>query len=153
MYFKEFPSLSYIFPGKSIIDLESRFHRVLTDITKNVRVRKDVLENILLYDEYTIKDGETLESIAYKYYGNAEYHWIIMLVNQIYNYVTDLPMTTEDFNRYIMNTYGEDKQYSIRHYEENGIEVTPSGYYLVNPTIIDNFKPGDLIYSVSPQEP
>ena len=30
-------------------------------------------------------DGETPEIVAEKVYGNAEYHWIIMLANDIYD--------------------------------------------------------------------
>ena len=50
MYFKEFEKIFYDFQdrnGESIL-------RILTDITTNVRVRKEALENITLFDEYYI---------------------------------------------------------------------------------------------------
>ena len=64
MYFKEFPKFLYRFninnKNKDII---------VKDITQNVRVRKEILANITLYDEYDIRDGETPEIIAEKVYG------------------------------------------------------------------------------------
>jgi hypothetical protein len=94
MYFKEFPKFIYDFKyGK-----ETRTS-IVTDITRNVRFRKEVLDNISLYDEYDIMEGETPEIIAEKVYGNSMYHWIIMLANQRYDYLTDFPITDQGVER------------------------------------------------------
>lgn len=88
MYFKEFPEFLYDFrytPNETKT-------AIVKDITRNVRFRKEVLENITVFDEYDIVDGETPEIIAEKVYGNPEYHWIIMLANQRYDYLTDFPL-------------------------------------------------------------
>ena len=79
MYFKDFPKFLYDFKYDNTDQTKMS---VVRDITRNIRFRKEVLENYTLYDEYDIKDGETPEIIAEKIYGNPEYHWIIMLVNQ-----------------------------------------------------------------------
>lgn len=92
MYFKEFPKFLYDFKYG---DYDTRTS-IVTDITRNIRVRKEVLENVTLYDEYDIVDGETPEIIAEKIYGNAEYHWIIMLANGRYDYLTDFPKIDSD---------------------------------------------------------
>lgn len=92
MYFKEFPQFLYDFKYGNFDTKTS----IVTDITRNVRVRKEILENVTLYDEYDIVDGETPEIIAEKIYGNPEYHWIIMLANGRYDYVTDFPKVEAD---------------------------------------------------------
>lgn len=92
MYFKEFPQFLYDFKYK---DRDTRTS-IVTDITRNIRFRRDLLENVSLYDEYDIVDGETPEIIAEKIYGNPEYHWIIMLANGRYDYLTDFPKTDSD---------------------------------------------------------
>ena len=89
MYFKDFPQFLYDFKYGTNEDTKMS---IVTDITRNIRFRKEVLENFSLYDEYDIKDGETPEIIAEKVYGNPEYHWIIMLANQRYDYITDFPL-------------------------------------------------------------
>lgn len=88
MYFKEFPEFLYDFRYGPYETKTS----IVKDITRNVRFRKEVLENIAVYDEYDIVDGETPEIIAEKIYGNPEYHWIIMLANQRYDYLSDFPL-------------------------------------------------------------
>lgn len=88
---------------------------VMKDVTRNIRFRRDVLANVTVYDEYDIVDGETPEIIAEKIYGNAEYHWIVMLANDRYDYRNDFPLTYVDLQRYIQEKYGTQAD-SIRHY-------------------------------------
>jgi hypothetical protein len=110
MYFKEFPQFLYDFKYGNTTKTT-----VVTDITRNVRFRKEILENITLFDEYDIVDGETPEIIAEKIYGNPEYHWIIMLVNQKHDYISDFPLSEQALEKHIVDTHGA-ARYSIRHY-------------------------------------
>lgn len=111
MYFNKFPTIFYDFniKGKSVL-------KPVKDITNNVRLRTAILENILLFDEYDIQEGETPEIIAAKFYGNPEYHWVIMLCNQRYNYTTDFPKTQRSLEEYINAKY--DEPYGAHHYED-----------------------------------
>ena len=81
----------------------------------NIRFRKELLENIALYDEYDIVDGETPEIIAEKIYGDPEYHWIIMLANQKHDYISDFPLTEYALEKHIVDTYGA-QRYAVKHY-------------------------------------
>ena len=121
MYFKNFPDIYYGFPTNDGTDFKLQ---VLKDITANVRFRKQIFENITLYDEYDIEEGETIEMIAEKIYGNPEYHWIIMLLNEKYNYANDYPMTEVELNTYIDETYGN-QRYAVHHYELDDEIVVP----------------------------
>lgn len=95
----------------------------LTDISRNIRFRKEVLSNITMYDSYDIMDGETPEIIAEKIYGNAEYHWIIMLANDMYDYRKDFPLTQLQLEKYVSDKYGEDAD-DVHHYvNEQGFIV------------------------------
>jgi len=92
MYFKHFPTIYYQFQiGDQLI------LKPITDIVTNVRFRKEILENITLFDDYDIKDGETPEIIAEKVYGSPFYHWMIMLANERYDYVRDFPLSSNEF--------------------------------------------------------
>lgn len=140
MYFNEFDKILYDLPTKN----GDTTLRVLTDITTNVRIRKEVLENITLYDEYDLKDGETPEIVAEQYYGNPELHWVIMLVNQRYDYLRDFPLTTEELHNYSISKYGEDGLDQIHHYEKDGIVVQAQGLLKLNPEIYEVVKPNDI---------
>ena len=87
----------------------------MTDITRNIRFRRDILANISVYDQYDIVDGETPEIIAEKVYGNAQYHWIVMLANDIYDYRADFPLTQIALEKFISDKYGVEAD-STKHY-------------------------------------
>jgi hypothetical protein len=110
MYFKEFPKFLYDFKYGNTTKTT-----VVTDITRNVRFRKEVLENVTLFDEYDIVDGETPEIVAEKIYGDPEYHWIIMLANQKHDYISDFPLSEQALVKHIIATYGA-QRYATRYY-------------------------------------
>ena len=105
---------------------------LVRDITTNLRVKKEILDSVTLYDEYDIVDGETPEMIAEKVYGNPLYHWIIMLLNERFDYVDDFPKDYYTLQKSIDAKYG-DTANDIHHYEdENGYTVS-SDYPLARP--------------------
>ena len=103
----------------------------MTDISQNIRFRKEILSNITVYDYYDIKDGETPELLADKLYGTSDYHWIIMLANNRYDYVADWPLPYMALQEYINNKYGENAD-ATRHYEDENGYVVMGGYPVSN---------------------
>jgi hypothetical protein len=129
MYFKNFPEFLYEFKVGGVNKTS-----IVKDITRNIRFRRDVLANITVYDSYDIVDGETPEIIAEKIYGNAQYHWIIMLANDRYDYIEDFPLSEVELVKVITSKYpGTENE--IRHY------VDESGY------IVDSTAPGAVSVS------
>ena len=110
MYFKEFPKFLYNFKvngkDKAVI---------VKDITQNVRIRKEILANVTLYDEYDIKDGETPEYIASEFYGDPLLHWIVLLANNITDRYEDWPMSVAQFEDYVHGKYSNVN--ATHHYE------------------------------------
>jgi hypothetical protein len=129
-YFSNFPSQVY--------DLSLRYEPPLTftvrDITTNVRFRKDVLENVLAYEVYDVQDGESPEKISENLYGSPYYHWVIMLVNERYDYLNDFPMAQRELEALIDQKYG-DQKFAIKQYET--VEIKNSaGRVLLKPGIV-----------------
>lgn len=101
-YFSNFPDILYPFTLNGKITLIR-----VKDIALNVRVRKEIISNITLYDTYDIEDGETPENIAEKLYGDANLHWVIMLANDRYDFYNDFPLSSDALSAYIENKYGQ----------------------------------------------
>lgn len=118
MYFNKFPKILYDY------SIGTNTNAVyVTDITRNIRFRRDVLANVSVYDYYDIQDGDTPDKIAERVYGNSQYHWIIMLMNDRYDYLNDFPLTTYNLEKYIAQKYGSGT-YDIHHYvNEDGFIV------------------------------
>lgn len=142
MYFKAFPKIFYDFPNYAGDDT---FLQVLTDITANVRIRKAILEDITLYDEYDMREGDTPEIVAERIYGNAEYHWIIMLANQRYDYLSDFPLSSAELEEHIADKYGADHVYDVHHYEKDGIIDEATATIKLPNDIAKSLKVNDFI--------
>lgn len=120
MYFQDFPKFAYDFniAGDSAL-------KVVIDITRNVRIRKELLANIGSYDEYDIQENDTPEIIAEKVYGSAEYHWIVMLSNEKFDYIQDFPLPQPELELFVTQKYGEGNEDDIHHYiDDNGFIVS-----------------------------
>jgi len=112
MYFSRMPHIYYDFPDAD----GNPSVRILKDITTNVRFIKETLDNVVVYEQYDIRDDETPEIIASKIYGSSKYHWIIMMLNDIYDYREDLPKNYSVLLKYVTQKYGAGNEYSIHHW-------------------------------------
>lgn len=128
MYFKSIPKIYYPFT----IDGTERYV-ILKNITVNARFIKDILSNISLYDMYDIREGETPEIIADKFYGSSTYHWIVMLANDRYDNINDWPLSYNDLIKYCQDKYGETGMYQTHHYENAEGYVVNDDWLLATP--------------------
>lgn len=138
MYFSKLPEIYYNFP---VGDRDTLM--VVRDITANVRVVKEVLQNITLYDEYDIIDGETPEIISSKLYGSPAYHWTIMIANDKYDYRSDFPLPYDRLEQFVKEKYGEEQMYVIHHYENEEGYIVNSDH--PNATPISNMDYEDTV--------
>jgi len=109
-YFSRFPLRVYDITGTE------RF-KLLPDIIRRVKLRAGIKAGAFLMDNYDVKDGERPEDIAYKYYGDAEFHWIILMTNNITDRYYEWPMTQPQFQEYLTDKYGSGSEDSVHHYE------------------------------------
>ncbi len=109
-YFEMFPKIYYDANANDN-------YKVMTDLMSRVKLITKVKQNILEFDYYNVKDGETPEMIAHKYYDDVELHWTILMVNDIIDYYTEWPMSVQKFEQFVKDKY-ENPQ-AIHHYEVN----------------------------------
>jgi hypothetical protein len=57
------------------------------------------------YVDYLVKDGEKPEHISDRVYDRPDYHWIVLMSNEIYNPYFDWPLSTQELDSYIENKY------------------------------------------------
>jgi len=108
MFFAAFPTIYYDSKG-------NKDFKVVTNLLRRVAIRTKVKTNIALFDTYEVKEGETPESIAYKLYGDTEYHWIVMLMNDITDRFHGWPMSTPQFLSFVNEKYSDPN--GTHHYE------------------------------------
>ena len=139
MYFDNFPTIIYDSEKENIF-------KDVKNLLRRVGIRAKVKSNALLYDTYDVKNGETPESLAFKLYGDAELHWVIMLLNDITDRYHDWPMTEAQFSQFVQDKY--DNVDGTHHYEisqSSGdtsikIDVGTSNTNYPSATLITNYE-------------
>ena len=102
-YFRNFPNIKYASKankaGKTTgIEIKDYFN-LLT-------VRDDIYREDTLYSPYTIKNGQRPVQISYDYYGDEQFYWVILQINQITDYWSQWPLTEDELTEYVYKKYG-----------------------------------------------
>jgi hypothetical protein len=100
-YFRNLPRVGYDINGTG----KNSFLSV-TNIMKRVKFKPSVLEDISNYYPYFVKEGERPDIIAHAQYGNIGYAYLIMLINDIQDPNFDWPLSSQIFEKFIINKYG-----------------------------------------------
>jgi len=110
-YFNEFPLMAYDVKG-------DKNYKLLPNILKRVKLRSGIRSGAFLFDNYDVKDGERPEDIAYKYLGDAELHWVILMTNNITDRYYQWPLTQPQFQEHLEDKYGLANIDAVHHYEK-----------------------------------
>ena len=81
---------------------------VTTNLLSRSYILPSLLKNVVLFYEYDIKEGDSPENIAYRYYGDVYRYWLILYSNNIIDPQSEWPLNSNDFQRYIFYKYRED---------------------------------------------
>ena len=147
-YFRNIPKIKY-----DIFGTEPNTYTDVTNITKRLRFKPKVIEDITEYYTYRVKDGERPDIISYQKYGTVGYAYLLMLINDIQDPLFDWPLSTQQFEQYIANKYGsvESAQTTTKYYyqtirsevERTGTaERIPEVKYIVDSTTYDSLAVG-----------
>lgn len=78
-------------------------------VAKNILSRAKVLDSVREAQsaalEYIVEDGEKPETLAYRVYGRADYHWLVLLFNEIHDPYFGWPMSVDDLGRHVDASY------------------------------------------------
>jgi hypothetical protein len=108
-YFNYFPKTFYT-SNNDVNGVEA-----ITNIIARFAFDSQLKENTSAFYPYQVQDSDTPEIIADKYYGNVEYHWVVLLFNNIIDPQFDWPLKSDALIDYI------DKKYTA-----NGTANTPA---------------------------
>jgi len=140
MYFQNFPYTYY-----SLDDIATT--QIVTNISLRVRLSDELKKNLSLFDQYDIKDGETPEILADKFYNNSQLHWIILHTNDILDARFDWPLTVNNLVLYAQGKYNNIN--APHHYVDASGVFTNANIYLNSSSQFTNFNNNDVIVNVT----
>jgi len=108
-YFNKFPLMSYDIKGNKI-------RKLLPDILRRVKLRAITKSGGMLFEKYDVKEGEKPEDIAFKWFGDAELHWVILMTNNVTDRYYDWPLNQVQFAEFLTDKYGDNVD-AVHHYE------------------------------------
>jgi len=109
-YFIKFPKMTYDIKG-------DKNRKLLPDILRRVKLRSKLKTETMLFDKYDVKENEKPEDVAYKWFGDAELHWVVLMTNDITDRYYEWPMNSVQFAEYLTDKYGAGNEDGIHHYE------------------------------------
>ena len=93
-------------------------YKLLPDILRRVKLRTGIRTGSFLFDNYDVKDGERPEDIAFKLSGDAEYHWVVLMSNNITDRYYQWPLSQPQFQEHLADKYGAGNEDDVHHYEK-----------------------------------
>ena len=110
-YFTYFPLMAYDVAG-------DKNFKLLPNILKRVKLRSGLRSGSFMFDSYDVKDGERPEDIAFKWFGDARYHWVILMTNNITDRYYQWPLTQPQFQEHLTDKYGAGNEDATHHFEK-----------------------------------
>ena len=109
-YFSKFPLITYDIKGNKV-------RKLLPDILRRVKLRASIKSGGMLFDKYDVKEGEKPEDVAFKWFGDPELHWVILMTNNVTDRYYGWPMNDVQFAEFLTDKYGAGSEDAIHHYE------------------------------------
>jgi len=131
-YFRQVPNFEYVsvLPDAKIGD-----YLPLKNLFKKGKLRDDIFQNLAFFEKYQIKGNDRPDNVAFEIYNDSTLDWIVLLSNNIVNIQTEWPLTQDNFDRFLIDKYGDyDTIYNgIHHYvteeakNSQGVVIVPAG--------------------------
>lgn len=115
MYFNKFPKIDYTFSNNQTLPV--------IDIFRKVSFSQESIQNSTLFIDVINGQGKKPESLAYEYYNNPDFSWLLFMANQTVNPSFEWP---SDYDRFLRNL---------------SIQYSGSAYYLLDTSEIQE---GDI---------
>jgi hypothetical protein len=131
-YFQRVPDFNYVsrLPDSKIGD----YVRV-KNLFKKGKLREDIFQNLAFFEKYKIVGDDRPDNVAFEVYNDSSLDWLVLLSNNVLNVQSEWPLPQTDFDRFVLDKYGDyDTLYNgIHHYEttevknSQGVTIIPAG--------------------------
>ena len=114
-YFRQLPDLDY--PSLKNDRTSAFDFEVVKNLFKRAVMRQDVINDVVNFTKYSVRDDERPDQIAYDFYRDAGLDWVILTTNNIIHVRDEWPMGNQDFLTYLNGKYTSEELSNIHHYE------------------------------------
>lgn len=83
---------------------------LMTNLLARAKLIDELKDNTMLFYSYIIKDGDTPEIIADKYYGDSYKYWIVLYSNNLLDPIWSWPMEYNQLMAYLDSKYAAEAE-------------------------------------------
>ena len=131
-YFSYIPDLDYV---SRLPDSKMGDYIRVKNLFRKGKLREDIFQNLSFFEKYKIIGNDRPDNVAFEVYGDSKLDWVVLMSNNILNIQTEWPLPQTDFDRFVLDKYGDyNTLYNgVHHYEteevENsqGVVIVPKG--------------------------
>ena len=102
-YFRDFPNIDYALRANKAGKTEGI---KIKDYFNLLKVRDDVFREDTLYSPYNIKNGQRPDQISFDIYGDEQFYWVVLQVNEITDYYNEWPLSENELTQFVYKKYG-----------------------------------------------
>lgn len=121
-YFQLLPNFKY----QNLLENSLKGDKIaVKNIFKRAKIRTDIFNNLVFFQNYSIVGDERPDQVADKFYDDPDLDWVILIANNVLNMQSEWPIPQLVYNNYIISKYGsEEKLFETHHFESQ--ELTDS---------------------------
>jgi len=131
-YFSYLPDFDYV---SRLPDAKIGDYTIVKNLFKKGKIREDIFQNLAFFTKYQIKGNDRPDNVAFEVYQDSSLDWLVLICNNVINVQTEWPLPQNDFDRFVLDKYGDyDTLYNgIHHYEtqeiknSQGVTMVPEG--------------------------
>ena len=79
---------------------------VIKDYFNLLKVRDDIFKEDTLYSPYRVKNGQRPDQVSYDFYGDEQFYWVVLQVNEITDYYNEWPLSEDELTEFVYKKYG-----------------------------------------------
>ena len=133
-YFNLLPNFKYLSPLKEGGKRDQYIE--VKNLFKRIRLKSDVFQFALSFNDYIIDDGERPDTIAEGLYASAKYDWVVLLSANIINVEDQWPVPEGKLWDLADEKYGGDLN-AVHHYETTEVKNSDGKLILPGKLVVD----------------
>ena len=134
-YFNLLPNFKYLSPLKEGGKRDQYIE--VKNLFKRIRLKSEVFQFALSFNDYIIDDGERPDTIAEGLYASAKYDWVVLLSANIINVEDQWPISEGLLWDLADEKYGGDLN-AVHHYETTEVKNSDGKLILPGKLVVDS---------------
>lgn len=104
-YFRTIPNFDYVNRNPDSENISE--YVTVKNLFKRGKIREEIFGDTTFFQLYSVTGDDRPDTVAYQIYGDESLDWVILLSNNIQNINSEWPLTQDEFDRYLIDKYGD----------------------------------------------